>query len=156
MKKWFAILVALAIVFACATNLYSDDYTVVQGKLRAIPIADGDNKRLTFYIDASDGQTYIAIAENKENFDILRTLVNQIGHNEATVYLFCQEADKEWHEYVDSVDYEVFGVGYYDFYAQRYVTVITTYGSRFTDVLRSADWGTFTSSLLKKGIGAAL
>lgn len=156
MKKWLCGLVAFLLFVSCATNLYSDDYTVIQGKLRAIPIADAENKRLTFYIDSNDGQTYIAIAENRENFDILKTLVNQIGDNEATIYLFCQEADKEWHEYVDSVDYEVFGVGYYDFYAARYVTVITTYGDRFTDVLRSADWGAFTSSLLKKGIGAAL
>jgi len=145
----------LVIIMGCATSIYDKGYEVIQGNLITVPIVDKETKRLTFYLSTPEAN-YIAIAENQENFDLLKSLSNQIGYNKATMYLFCKPADPEWHEYVDSVDYEVFGVGYYDFYAQRYVTVITTYGTSFTDVLRSTDWKSFTSGLLKKGIGAAL
>lgn len=145
----------LTLFIGCATNLNSKDYTIIQGALVTVPVVDGKSERLTFYV-STPGGVVIAIAENKENFELLRSLANQMGHNRATVYLFCRKADSEWREYVDSVDFEVFGVGYYDFYAKRYVTIITTYGNSFSDVMRSADWASFTSSLIKKGIGAAL
>jgi len=153
MKTLLALVLLLMI--GCASNIYDRGYEVIQGTLIGAPILDRSTRRLTFYVDTADGKM-IAIAENKENYEILKSLSNQIGHNKATMYLFCKEADSEWNEYVDSVDYEVYGVGYYDYYAERYVTVITTYGNSFTDVLRSQDWASFTTGLLKKGIGAAL
>lgn len=152
--KTLLVLVILFII-GCATGLYAGNYEIIQGTLISVPIVDRSTKRLTFYMDTADGKI-IAIAENRENFDVLKTLSNQIGNNKATMYLFCKEAGGEWHEYVDSVDFEVFGVGYYDFNAERYVTVITTYGDSFTDVLRSQDWAAFTTGLIKKGIGAAI
>lgn len=153
MKHLFALLLTLTI--GCATTLYDRDYTIIQGTLAAVPIVDKKNERMTFYLHTTEG-TYIAIAENRENFDLLESLAHRLNDNKATVYLFCEEAGEEWREYVDSVDYEVFGVGYYDYYAARYVTVITTYGNSFTDVLRSQDWTGFVTSLVKKGVDTAL
>lgn len=147
----------LALVIGCATGIHSSGYTIIQGTLKEVPIIDSHEERLTFYLTDADGLIMIAIAENKENFELLEGLHQTLAGNEATVYLFCREADSEWREYVDgSVDYEVFGIGYYDYFAKRYVTVVTTYGNTFTDVLKSQDWASFTTGLLKKGIGAAL
>ena len=149
------LVIVLSLMIGCATSIYDKGYEVIQGTLIEVPILDRSSRRLTFYLDAPEGKM-IAIAENKENWDLLKSLANSIGYNKATIYLFCKPADSTWNEYVDSVDFEVFGVGYYDFYAERYVTVITTYGTSFTDVLRSQDWKHFATSLLKKGVGAAL
>jgi len=151
-------LLALLLVFlmACATGIYSQGYTVIEGKLLSVPITDRSSKRLSFYLKTATGERIIAIAENTENFSLLRSLSNAVGHNKETIFLFCKPADSEWREYVDSVDYEVFGVGYYDNYAERYVTIITTYGSSFGDVMKSQDWASFVTGLMKKGISAAI
>lgn len=141
---------------SCATGIYSQGYIVIEGKLLSVPITDRESKRLTFYLKTTEGSSIIAIAENTENFSLLRSLANAVGNNKETIFFFCQPADSEWREYVDSVDYEVFGVGYFDNYAERYVTIITTYGSSFGDVMRSQDWAAFTTGLIKKGLNAAI
>jgi len=141
-------------MMACATDIYSSNYTTVQGQLLTSPIIEPKTKRVIFYLTDDEGQVQIAIAENHENFQLLRSLANNMGNNKATIYLFCIEADNNWREYVDSVDYVVYGIGYYDYFANRYITVITTYGDNFTDVLRSTDWKTFILDVGKKALKA--
>lgn len=155
MKTIIALVLTLAI--GCATSLTDlmDDYTVVEGKLLAVPILDLKADTLTFYIIDHDGVPWVGVAENKENEKLLTSLQSIINMQE-DVALFCIKAPSSWKEYIDTVDYVVYAVGYYDPGAQKYVTVLTTYGNTLSDVLKSADWGAFTTSVAKKAISSAL
>jgi len=146
----------LVLIMGCATNIYSSGYEMIQGIMITPPLLDKHSERITFYLRDYSGKTIVAIAENKDNFKLLKNLAHNIGFNQKPVYLFALQAGSEWREYVDSVDYEVYGVGYYDSYADRYVTVITTYGSKFTDVLRSTDWKSFITNVGKQAIKAVI
>jgi len=165
MKK-FLLLISL-LLFACSTpgdlKKLSEDYPTVWGRLAAPPTVE--SHRLFLYIKVApkegqgEGTILVCIAENKEREEILQRLSERAvesGEANKPLALIGKPVQGPWQEYAEGIDFEIFAVGYYNPKAQKYQTVITTYGDSLRDLINSMSWSHFIQSLGKKAIDAAL
>lgn len=162
--KKFLLLLITGLLTACSTpntlKELSEEYTTVRGKVVAPPTPEAHRLFLYIQMEPQEGETegrvLTCVAENQEKEGILKLLAERVVEADKPLFLIGNPIQGPWHEYAEGVDFEVFAVGYYNPKAQKYQTVITTYGDRVSDMVRSVSWGDFLKMVGKKAVDTAL
>lgn len=138
----------------------SEEYETVWGRLVAPPkITD---HRIFLYVQKAPeegqeaGLVLVCVAENTQRDEILKNLALAVVESDKPVYVLGSKVEGHWNEYMDGVDFEIAAVGYFNPAAQKYQTVITTFGTRLTDVVRSVSWSEFLQMMSKKAVDTAM
>ena len=164
--RWLFLMPLLLSLFGCASNgpdnlrELSEEFSTVWGRVVAPPSVQGS--RLFLYVqvaadeNSKNGPILVCVAENEEKTEILQRLADSVAESDKPLYLFGQKIQGQWKEYTDGLDFEIYAVGYYNPKAQKYQTVITTYGTGLSDMLRSFGWGNFLKAVGKKALDTAM
>lgn len=139
----------------------AENFKTLRGTLVAPPVLENGSERLVLYIQedkpTEDKQeVLICMAVNKDNKRLLKGLADKLTAVDAPVFLYGKPVDGNWQEYIEGIDFEVSAIGYYANDADKYVTVITTYGDGAMDVIRSAGWKKFLMEVSKRAVKAAI
>ena len=166
MNQWKSLLgfFLLIIISGCSTPQtmrdLSENYATVRGRMVAPPSIQPHRLFLYIQIDPLEGQTagniLVCVAENKEKDQILQQLSTNIVEADKPLFLLGSPVKGAWNEYAEGIDFEVYAVGYYNPKAQKYQTVITTYGDRVQDVVSSIGWGNLLKAIGRKALDTAL
>jgi hypothetical protein len=136
----------------------AEDYETIKGFLVVAPVLENGDERLFFYVKQEEsGSVTVCVAENDRNEDLLRRLAKKaVLEEEQPLFIYGTKVEGKYREYLEGVDYRIFAVSYYNPRSKRYMTVITDYGNRTRDVLRSIGWRNFLKEIAKRGAKAAL
>lgn len=135
----------------------SEEYRTVWGRLASPP--ELQSRRLFLYVRTTlaDGQEVIlvCVAENREKEGILAALADKVviaSEAGKPLALIGTPIEGAWREYAKGVDFELYAVGYYNPRGEKYQTVITVYGTRLRDFVRSASWSDFLKMVGGKAV----
>ena len=136
-----------------------DDFVTINGVLSSQPELDRD--KLILYVlptidGAFKGEVVVCVAFNDENKNLLKKLNDKLVGNEKELVIFGSNIEGSWQEYMDGIDVNVYAISFYNLNAQKYQTIITGYGGRFRDVVKSMSWNQFLIEVGKKAAKAAL
>lgn len=160
--KFLAMVFSILLVGCAHTSVksLSKDYEVVTGTLVAPPQAAAGGERLFLYLriveKVEDKETVlVAVLENTEKKRILETLAQKLNDSPSeAVYLYGWRNNGPWNEYVTGIDFVVVAAGVYIPQSKAYQIVLTDFGERGSDALRSASWGGFMRLLGKAALKA--
>ena len=157
------LVLSLCLLTSCthtSVKSLSKDYEVLTGTLVAPPQPANGGDRLFLYLriveKVEDKETIlVAILENTEKKKILEGLAGKLNDspNEA-VYLYGWRNNGPWNEYITGIDFVVVAAGVYIPQTKMYQIVLTDFGERGSDALRSASWGGFMRLLGKAAMKA--
>lgn len=133
-----------------------EEYESIKGLIAAPPVLENSDERLILYLKDENEDVMVAIATNHENDNLLQNLAKRLVSVNETVFLFGQPVNGRYEEYLEGVDFEILALSYLDENSDSYMTVITTYGDRVGDLIRSMGWTQFLKNVGKKAVEAAL
>jgi len=139
----------------------AEEYETLRGALVAPPVLENGSERLVLYVQEEKPiedkqEVLICVAVNEENKRLLKELADKLTAVDAPIFLYGKPVEGNWHEYIEGIDFEVSALGYYSKDADKYVTIITTFGDGAMDVIRSAGWRRFLIEVSKKAVKAAI
>lgn len=157
------LVLAMVLLSGCANTSVkslSKDYEVISGTLVAPPLPADGGDRLFLYLKIQEKvedkeQILAAVLENTEKKRILESLAVKLNDSPSeAVYLYGWRNNGPWNEYVTGIDFVVVAAGVYIPQSKQYQIVLTDFGERGSDALRSASWGGFMRLLGKAAMKA--